>query len=597
MTDSSERYVFPEALKTAYESSPLSYVYYQNINGNAVPVLASNGFCDNTGMPREQVLNWLETGMFERMHPDDVGLTKKISEDFLQGKGEYNALFRCRINGMYEIIHGVGKWQVMPDGTKLAVIIYDNITEAREKLISFSREYDSFREDRFYTDPLSGLPNLNYLHEFGDERAAVMRSEHRKPSVIYSDVYSMQSYNNQYGVKEGDELLRLIASVLQERFPGGLVIRGSNDHFIVITDLDKEHITETIEEADKEICRRAYGNTSGLRWGICEMDEKEDVTDTLDHARHALRSINNDMTKIWAFFSQEEDERYWRERYIIEHFDRALEHGWIKVFYQGICRTKSGKVTAMEALARWIDPTRGMISPGEFIPVLQRYHQIYKLDIYIMEQVMKEIPLRQKANLSLVPISVNFSRQDFDHVDVPETIDQLYETYGLSDYIKKSKLIVEITEQDMAVGEEHFRKQLARIRECGYGLWLDDFGSGYSAINMFSQFTFDLVKFDMELLRHLDDGEGINRIILRQLVNFSKQIGIHTLAEGLETEEQLEFMKEIGCDLLQGFYFYRPTPLDEILYRLQNGQKQVECETDEERDENDRAIAEFVTIR
>lgn len=577
-------YEFPIEMRKAYEASALSFVYYQNVDGKAVPVLASGGFIKKTGADRETVLEWLATGMFERMHPDDVGLVCKVSKDFLAKEGPYDVVFRCRIGDDYQLIHGLGGWQTMPGGEELAVIGYANVSQTRKTLAKIAEEYDVFSRDRFYNDSLTRLPNLNYLHEFGDERARVIKSEGHTPTVVFSDVFSMQSYNSQYGIKRGDDLLRLVAQSLREQFPEALLVRGANDHFIMVTEVeDLQAVAERIELADKRIRREAYGNTSGIRSGICPMEVGLDVTDALDHARHALRRIDKDMTRVAAVYSKTADDRYWHERYIIEHFDQALEEGQVKVFYQGIRRTASEKLASFEALARWIDPNRGTISPAEFIPALQRYHQLYKLDLYMFEQVCREVIVRSENGLQLVPVSINFSRQDFDHVDVVSELDRIYDKYELSRYVDKSYFIVEVTEQDLAEGVESFHEQLARIHDSGYGLWLDDFGSGYSSFSMLSQFNFDLIKFDMEMLRHLDDNGGVNRVILRGLVSMSKELGIHTLIEGLENECQLKFVREIGIELVQGFYFHRPEPLSEILYRLEGGDVALPCETEYER--------------
>ena len=571
-------YTFSEEMRKNYESSPLSFVYYQNIDGKAVPVLASDGFCRNTGIDRGHVLEWLQTGMYERMHPDDVGMISRISNDFLNERGPYDVIFRCRLGGEYVLIHGGGRWQEMPDGPKLALIQYLSVSEAIEGMTIAEKNYDLFKKDVFYTDSLTGLPNLNYLHEYGEERIREARLEGKTTTVIFTDVYSMQSYNLHYGVKEGDELLRLVGREMKAQFPDALVIRAANDHFIVVTDLDSiEKIASGIEEADDNIRKKAHGVTSGIRCGICQVGDEMDVTDALDHARHALRRINNDMTRTWAVFSQEADNRYWRERYIIEHFDKALENGWIKIYYQAITRVSTGKISSFEALARWIDPVRGMISPGDFIPALQQYHQLYKLDIYMFEQVCREFIKRHENNLPLTPVSVNFSRQDFDHVDVVGKMNRLYEEYGIDRIADKSFFIVEITEQDLASGPKLLEEQMREIHKNGYRLWLDDFGSGYSAINMFSRFSFDLIKFDMELLRHLDDNGGANRVILREMMNIARKLGSHTLVEGVENEEQLEFMRQIGCELVQGYYYHKPEPLDDILFRTRNGM--VECKS------------------
>lgn len=591
-------YQFPDDLRRAYESSPVSMVYYQDIDGKAVPVLASDGFCLKCGVDREHVLDWIRIGMFERMHPDDVGMVSKVSDDFLQRKGPYDIVFRCRLGqpgdtsregaetASYAIIHGVGGWQTMPDGTMLTVITYANLSSTQELIKKDMETYILSRNDRFYTDPLTGLPNINYLHEYGEEKAATVRAEGRTPYLIYTDLHSMQSYNNRYGFEEGNRLLQLTAETLKRNFSKGLVTRGTDDHFIIITWQDDPEVLERrLYDANKDIRKNAYGNTFGIRSGVCSFSENLKLTNALDHARHTMKQIENDMNREVAFFSQAADNAYWRNRYILENFDQALAKGWIRLFYQCLCRLESGKAAAFEGLARWIDPARGMISPAEFIPVLLRYHQLYKLDLYMFEQVCREIRIRSENALPLVPVSVNFSMQDFDHIDVAEEMNRLYEKYDIAQYVDKSYFIVEITEQDLARGADRFKDQLERIRENGYRIWLDDFGSGYSAFNMFSRFEFDLIKIDMDLLHHLDDHGKANRVILKELVYIAKKLGIHTLIEGVETEEQLSFIKEIGCELGQGFLFRKPESLDEILYRLGCGDKAQLCETPEEREE------------
>ena len=580
-------YQFPEALRVAYEMIPLSLAFFQVVDHRAVPVLVSDGFCHSVNMDpqeRSKVMKWLEEGMYERIHPDDVGLMSKISADFIEKRCPYDVAFRCRLGGEYVLIHGNGKWQTMPDGTELAVICYVDLMITRNSMSSIRQAYNLFQNDRFYTDPLTGLPNINYFHEFGDERAAMIRNTGKTPVLIYSDVFSMQSYNNQYGFKEGDALLALIAATLREFFQDALVIRGADDHFILLTGFsDRSPITNRLELVHQRLRRTAKGNTSGIRSGICVLQDAMDVSEALDHAKHTMKRIDTDLTQIYAYFSQAEDELYRQKRYIIENFDLALKNRWIQIYYQGITRQATEKIAAFEALARWIDPTRGMISPGAFIPVLQQYHQLYKLDLYILEQVCADVSKRLEAGLPLVPVSVNFSRQDFDHTDVVEAMNSLYEKYELARYITKDFFIVEITEQDLASGEDRFRDQLQKLRESGFQLWLDDFGSGYSALNVFSRYRFDLIKFDIDLLRHLDENGGVNRLILQEMIALSKKLRIHTLIEGVETAEQLAFVREIDCEMVQGYYYSRPEALDAILERIRASRKIKQCETREER--------------
>ena len=589
-------YIFSEEMRKALESSAASFVYYQDVDGRPVPVLASAGFCRNLGMQQEHVLEWLGRGMFERMHPDDVGIVSQVIDEFFSHKSPCNVIFRCRLSAddtkEYALIHNIGNWQIMPDGTELAVVSYANITDSMKTIQKNAESYGLFQKDRFYTDFLTELPNINYMHEFGREKVDQICSGGHTPMLIYSDVDSMQSYNNQYGLEEGDNLLCLIAETLKELFPGALVTRGADDHFVTLTEVDdKSDVEQRLDKVNDKIKRVAKGNTGGIFSGICPVDAegKGDVIGrTIDHARHALKRIDTNLNQAVRFFSMELDEEYWRSRYIVENIDRAIEEGWIRVFYHGLFRVETGKATAFEALARWVDPVRGTISPVEFIPPLQKYHLLYKLDLFMFEQVCREVIVRHENGLQLMPVSVNFSRQDFDHADVVDRMDEIYEQSGVGKLVEKNFFIIEITEQDVASDPQSCQLQVRKIKDSGYRLWLDDFGSGYSSFSMFSKFKFDLIKYDMELIRHLDDNDGANRLILKDLIHLAKELKIHTLIEGVETEEQLEFVKEIGCELVQGYYYHKPEPLAEILFRKQAGGRIRIGETSEERDGMDR---------
>ncbi|MBQ5376182.1 MAG: EAL domain-containing protein, partial [Lachnospiraceae bacterium] len=200
-----------------------------------------------------------------------------------------------------------------------------------------------------------------------------------------------------------------------------------------------------------------------------------------------------------------------------------------------------------------------------------------------------EVEPRYDAGLPLLPVSVNFSRQDFDYIDIPKELDRIVEEYHIEQFgIDKSYFIVEITEQDMAVGTENFYKQLDEIRKSGYQLWIDDFGSGYSSLNIFSRFDVDLVNFDMELLKDLNRHNGANREIIKAMIGVAKKLGIHTLCEGMETEEQKEFLKAAGCELAQGFLYHKPEPLDTIFDRLKIGIPIPKWETTEERKKREK---------
>jgi EAL domain-containing protein (putative c-di-GMP-specific phosphodiesterase class I) len=204
----------------------------------------------------------------------------------------------------------------------------------------------------------------------------------------------------------------------------------------------------------------------------------------------------------------------------------------------------------------------------------------------MIDQVCREIPGRIALDLPIQPVSVNFSAQDFDYLDINEELNKITDSYNLEQYgVTRRDFIIEITEQDIAVATDNFCDQLHAIRESGYRIWMDDFGSGYSSLNVLGCYDIDLIKLDMDFLRHLDDYDGTNRHIIPAIVEMARTLGIHTLAEGLETEDQLCFLRENGCELAQGFYFLVPESLEGMKTKYENGKKMIPSESPDEREE------------
>ena len=408
-------------------------------------------------------------------------------------------------------------------------------------------------------DEIEKLANMIFVRQFADERVNMLRTSQAQPAMFYFDIRSMVSYNTEYGYTKGDDLLRLTAHALCAAFPGALVSRGEGDHFIVIDKYD-ERIDQKVRQINETIKKEAYGRSTGIQCAVVMMDNMT-AAEGAQYARNTLKKIGDDLNVVCRHYSPEDDSENQISQYIIQHFDEAMQNGWIRVFYQPILETSTKKIANLEALARWIDPVRGVISPGQFIPVLSRYHLLHRLDLYMVEQICREFRLREEGGLSEIPVSVNFSARDFDYADIAGVLNRAAAQYD----VPENMIIVEITEQDLALATDSFREQLLRIHESGYRLWLDDFGSGYSSLNVFGQYHIDRIKFDMELVRHLDDSSGANRIIMESITEMCRRMGIHTLAEGIETEEQYQFLRGIGCEMVQGFLFFRPEPLEKII--------------------------------
>lgn len=249
------------------------------------------------------------------------------------------------------------------------------------------------------------------------------------------------------------------------------------------------------------------------------------------------------------------------EAYVKESFSTALKLGYIRPYYQPVVRSISRKLCSFEALARWIDPDRGPIFPNEFIPVLERMRAIHLLDIEIIRQACAQIRQSVDAGEIPVPVSVNLSRLDFTLCDIFAEITNVVATYQ----IPHDFLYIEITESLMAEQGSTMHEVIDRFRSAGFQIWMDDFGSGYSSLNVLKDFSFDEIKMDMQFLASFDQR---SRRIMASIVQMAKEIDIHTLAEGVETEEQFDYLRNIGCEKLQGYYFGRPMPYREALAHL-----------------------------
>ncbi|MBO6214886.1 MAG: EAL domain-containing protein, partial [Lachnospiraceae bacterium] len=255
-------------------------------------------------------------------------------------------------------------------------------------------------------------------------------------------------------------------------------------------------------------------------------------------------------------------------QYIIENIDRAIDEGWIQVYYQPIVRAANGRVCDEEALARWIDPEKGFLTPDKFIPVLEDSNLIYKLGLYITDKVLEKMRAQAYAGLFVVPMSVNLSRSDFDSCDIVEEIRKRTEAAGVS----PDMLTIEITESIVGNDFDYIKTQVERFQNLGFKVWMDDFGSGYSSLDVLQSIRFDLIKLDMRFMQEFDKGEK-SKIILTELIRMAIGLGIDTVVEGVETIEQVEFLREIGATKLQGFYFCKPVPYEEILTRHREGRQ------------------------
>ncbi len=403
-------------------------------------------------------------------------------------------------------------------------------------------------------DPVTGLHTLTGFFSF---LRNIPAAQDKSGTVIFLDILNFKDFNQRYGFACGDDLLRGVAHEITRLFPECVACRSSADHFIVILPLITEEVVrDLLQQLQDAIHQYERGIRLTLKAGVYFSDGTEpDPAFATDYSKiactHAKQSFDQDI----FIYDQELAKKEAFHQYVMAGFPEALEKGYIKTYYQREVRALTGQNCGYEALARWEDPEYGMISPAVFVTVLEDAHQIHKLDLYMVENVCKDIRLVMDVGMEAQPVSVNLSRLDFTLCDIFEEVQRIRQKYDLL----PSMLNIEITESAFVDDTEALDRAIELFREAGYKIWMDDFGAGYSSLNNLKSYQFDVLKIDMNFLREFETNPR-SHVILASIVNMAKELGMHTLAEGVETQEQYDFLRSIGCEKLQGFLIGKPVP-------------------------------------
>ena len=448
---------------------------------------------------------------------------------------------------------------------------YQSRDEIGELTGAFKRMRDQLKRNiddlnkQILIDTLTGLPNMRYFFRLAETERHFLAEDGKHPAILYFNLIGMKHYNRQYGFEEGDRLICAVADILSRYYGEQRVGRLSEDHFAVVA--DEDHLEDGLQDVFRE-CMRAKGEKSlPVRVGIySEWQEDVNVSIACDRAKYACNQHRGSYVSGFYYFDEKMLKQLDDLRYIVRHFDQALKEHWIKVYYQPIIRTVNGKVCDEEALCRWIDPVKGLLTPFDFISILENARLIYKLDLYVLDQVLEKINLQREAGLTIVPHSINLSRSDFDACDIVEEIRKRVDAAGVS----RDRITIEITESMIGSDFDFMKEQVERFQKLGFPVWMDDFGSGYSSLDVLQSIHFDLLKFDMSFMKRLDESEN-GKIILTEMMKMATALGVDTICEGVETASQVRFLQEIGCSKLQGFYYCHAIPLEDILARYEKG--------------------------
>ncbi|MBQ6550925.1 MAG: EAL domain-containing protein [Lachnospiraceae bacterium] len=566
----SAKYEFDPRTQDILEHLTIPFAVYQFIDRRVVTIAVSQGFCDEFGFTTfEDAYYIMDNDMYRTTHPDDRNRVAEAAYRFAAYDAPFDVVYRTRTakDPDYIILHAYGKSFYPVPGVRLCIVWYayeghlsedqgghENIL--RETLDRFFTEDKLYRGDHY--DYMTGLPNMSYFYELAEAGRSRLHDQGLDSAVLYFDLTGLRQFNRRHGFAEGNRLIRSVAGILAKHFGNESCAHFAADHFAAFA--PEEGLLERLSEVISEFALANDGRTLPVRVGIySDRMELVEVGTACDRAKLAADTRKKNTVSGFAFFDMKmmEDEKNRQE--IVDTLDRAIEEGWIRVYYQPIVRSTSGKVCNMEALARWQDPVRGLLMPGSFIPVLEESRLIHKLDLCVVRQVLRDIKSSEASGCQCVPVSINFSRADFDAYDLVQEISTLVDQAG----VDRNMINIEITESLVGSDFDYMKEQIERFRAQGFQVWMDDFGSGYSSLDVLQSIKFDLIKFDMGFMRRLDEGDS-GKIILTEMMKMATSLGVDTICEGVETERQTRFLQEIGCSKLQGYYFMKPVPREQL---------------------------------
>ena len=429
----------------------------------------------------------------------------------------------------------------------------------------------------FQKDRTTGLLSKEY---FCQQAEKILRSNPDKTyDIICSDVENFKLINDAFGMQGGNKVLKTMGGICQKSTDslGGICSRFHADQFVSMIEHTEGYSDELYEALTAETREKCGISNIVIKWGIYQTgDRKISVEQMYDWALQGARSIKGQYGRYYAFYDDKLRSEMLRDQAILDCMEEALEQGQFQVKLQPKYKAAGGLFTDAEALVRWCHPEWGMQSPAVFIPLFERNGFITKLDQYVWEKVCQLMQQWDKEGLEPVNISINVSRADVYNVNLVDTLLDLVKRYNIA----PKRLHLEITESVYTESPEDIIQNVTRLREKGFVVEMDDFGSGYSSLNMLNRMPMDILKLDMQFIRtEMEMPES--RRTLRYIIGLAHWLNLSVVAEGVETKEQLEHLRNLGCDYIQGYYLAKPMdPADfEELFRQQIPEQEKKDQT------------------
>lgn len=428
----------------------------------------------------------------------------------------------------------------------------DIIVGAREDITEFSEK-----------DVLTGGYNRRGFIRI-TERLLNEVPDRTKYAVLFFNVKNFKAVNELFGVESGDVVLQNIFRTLtHSKLSPVITARVESDHFVCLVENKNLDFEELTSVCDNKFVKDGKCMNLIIRCGIFYVEEKPmKISGMIDRAKLAKRYITDEYVQPYMVYDHSMQVAYIDKAKLARELQEGIAKEQFKVYYQPVIDTKTGKIASAEALIRWIHPDKGFISPALFIPALEENGHISELDFYVLKKVWQFINDRCENNKFVVPISVNLSWMDFYDEIMMEKI--LKEMDRFRENGREHMARFEITETSYAAIRENRSGILESLRIKNAKILLDDFGSGFSSFGMLQDYDFDILKIDMSFIRKIGENPKTKSIV-HSIIGMAHEIGIKTVAEGVETEEQVSFLRQSGCDYIQGYYYSKPLPEEEFV--------------------------------
>ena len=409
----------------------------------------------------------------------------------------------------------------------------------------------------FQYDRLTGLYSKEFFYQKVRDR--LRDDPEGEYSIVCSNIENFKLFNDTFGIPEGDRLLREVAGVTQQMMgPNGFCGRFSGDRFMCLQERNREvRDRASFGAGQKEL---VSGRNVVMKWGIYEItDRSVPVERMCDRAMLAADSIKGQYHRYFAVYDDALRSKLLREQAITEAMETSLKEGQFTVYLQPKYSLHDDGMAGAEALVRWVHPEWGFMSPGEFIPLFEKNGFITRLDRYVWEQVCMLLRDWREKGYPRLPVSVNVSRADIYQVNLVEILLEIVHKYG----VEPEQLHLELTESAYTENPAQIISTVEKLRKEGFIIEMDDFGSGYSSLNMLNQMKLDVLKLDMKFIQS-ETAKPVAQGVLHFIVGLARWMNLSVVAEGVETRDQLERLRDIGCDYVQGYFFAKPMPAAEF---------------------------------